>query len=372
MRRWQQPRSSSPLAAPPGRRGVAQSPTRDARTPNRTTHSHGRARTRNNFGSELPAASASPVSVKLGTPPPALPSAGPPTLPSPRLPALPSPGPPARLAARVTKGLRDSIVGWASHPSQLSVLPPRISLQHTADRSALWWRGAQPARWEKPAKRARVKQRQRATGGALRVNRVRTRIAPSSWPRVRPPVRVRGRRAGRGGAGRGGTGRGGAGRGQRQPGPRPGSTPAATPSLITCPPHRSILFQTSVAASGIGVRAAAAVAVAAAAAARRCPKPALPTHPLLRRAVRKGGALARAVRAGGDAPLGRTTAAAIADWGRGMIVSEPWTWVCWLFKAAVDRASISFSYNRVVKRKDNKVNEDSGNAGTICRIVIRE
>jgi hypothetical protein len=132
------------------------------------------------------------------------------------------------------------------------------------------------------------------------------------------------------------------------------------------------LSQTSVAASGIGVRAAAAVAVAAAAAARRCPKPALPTHPLLRRAVRKGGALARAVRAGGDTPLGWTTAAAIADWGRGMIVSEPWTWVCWLFKAAVDRACISFSCYRVVKRKDNKVNQDSGNAGTIFKIVIRE
>ena len=54
-----------------------------------------------------------------------------------------------------------------------------------------------------------------------------------------------------------------------------------------------------------------------------------------------------------------------------MIVSEPWTWVCWLFKAAVDRACISFSY-RVVKRKDNKVNQDSGNAGTIFKIVIRE
>jgi hypothetical protein len=298
-----------------------------------------------------------------------------------RIPTVPIPGPPARLAARVTKGLRDSIVGWAFYQSQFSVLPPRISLPHNADRSALWWRGAQPARWEKPAQRARVKQRQRATGGALRVNRVRTRIAP--WPRVRPPVRVRGGRAGRGrarrsGTGRGGAGRGGAGRGGGKDmrggaGARTSGPPTRLhPSRYSELDHVPTLSQTSVAASGIGVRAAAAVAVAAAAAARRCPKPALPTHPLLRRAVRKGGALARAVRAGGDTPLGWTTAAAIADWGRGMIVSEPWTWVCWLFKAAVDRACISFSCYRVVKRKDNKVNQDSGNAGTIFKIVIRE
>ena len=379
-RRWQQPRSSSPLAAPPGRRGW--------RNRLLATHAHpivpctrtGVRGRETISGASYPPHRHHPsqsswerrlLPCRVRARPPC----------RVRVPTVPIPGPPARLAARVTKGLRDSIVGWASHQSQFSVLPPRISLPHNADRSALWWRGAQPARWEKPAQRARVKQRQRATGGALRVNRVRTRIAP--WPRVRPPVRVRGGRAGRGrarrsGTGRGGAGRGGAGRGGGKDmrggaGARTSGPPTRLhPSRYSELDHVPTLSQTSVAASGIGVRAAAAVAVAAAAAARRCPKPALPTHPLLRRAVRKGGALARAVRAGGDTPLGWTTAAAIADWGRGMIVSEPWTWVCWLFKAAVDRACISFSCYRVVKRKDNKVNQDSGNAGTIFKIVIRE
>jgi hypothetical protein len=208
---------------------VAQSPTRDARTPNRTMHSHGRSRTRNNFGSELPAASASPVSVKLGTPPPALPSAGPPT--------LPSPGPDSADSGTARPARRQGHQGAAGFDCGVG-LPP-VPVLSAPIRSVV---ARRPARAMGEACSARASQTApaRDRGGAAGES-----CAHANRPlAARAATRARaGRQGGAGqgeaerdGAGRGGAERGGAGRGQGHPGPRPGSTPAATPSLITCPP----------------------------------------------------------------------------------------------------------------------------------------
>jgi hypothetical protein len=197
---------------------VAQSPTRDARTPNRTMHSHGRSRTRNNFGSELPAASASPVSVKLGTPPPALPSAGPPTLPSPGPDSADSgTARPARRQGHQGAAGFDCGVGLPPVPV-LSAPPAHLpAAQRRPIRSVV---ARRPARAMGEACSARASQTApaRDRGGAAGES-----CAHANRPlAARAATRARaGRQGGAGqgeaerdGAGRGGAGRGGAGRGQ--------------------------------------------------------------------------------------------------------------------------------------------------------------